>query len=1027
MEFRDKQIAPPKSWEKFEDLTLSLFKAIWADPLAQKNGRRGQPQHGVDVFGSQADDKSAFHGVQCKGKDQAYGQPANAREMQAELAKAEKFSPELNSWVFATTSPVDGKLQRLARELSAARVAQGRFPVTVLGWEDIQHLLAEHPGVLRQYYPEHALDLDALIAAIQSAPSRHDFEMLRRDLLDSVGQPAPGALGGESQDWVAVTFDQTRDLGPALMGRALGPADVFACPILPEVETIVAELQRAFVARLIGESGSGKSVCALQVARAFSDRGFHVARLQHAGVRNITLEPNAHATLYLIDDAHLASPVALRAAEETAGPKRLLLSIHTAHPHTDAGRGAIRLDARRAVQKIAAALRADMPATLRVVSRLDDRVGDRPHDEWLETRLEHAEKVSDRPWQFCFVLGGGWRRARQSADSARAAGADIALAAAAIRQIASRDERARLQDIHALADNQTLREHLSERAFKWLVEERLLLSFDDLRCPHQRFGSVGLAHILSGQSEEGRAAVGELFARAFESSVFPLAGLRSLLYELRFMGDYGQWIRLVAPPRMAALIERCWKAESPERLFSLLIFSDIEDLVPGWPRALLSRHVIELGRWISNPQDSLGYGARHLINVVERPDKALTQEIVDAADPAAVAAAVSAVTPETAYSLGELVAGVGQGASPEWLDVLRQKLSRERILQLAAKWPKDQATFSFANFCRALSWCDDTLALDAAERFAPIAAATLAIDPLEGIVDLDAIISSVLRMFDPLGVYVGKLAPTPRQRAISRQLCASIDPETAARQISAVRKRDFQRASHFLIFLKAASPRKYASIVGAFDWAAIEATIGADWEHLFHDAEVFLGVCHSAASASVLQQLIERNLSRIDVLPPRLAYMAPAAAYLHLENGKQIGLGAHSHYEWEWTAVLLGRFGQERPDLIDRLLTPFEAQAGKVLSQKDRSWYREAALCIRALRDIAPASLHRVLSAVDCAPAETGWAASLSAKGGARHTAALLVEAALPREDAIGDVARRLRARFPRASKPTRSDLKQVH
>lgn len=449
--------------------------------------------------------------------------------------------------------------------------------------------------------------------------------------------------------------------------------------------------------------------------------------------------------------------------------------------------------------------------------------------------------------------------------------------------------------------------------------------------------------------------------------------------------------------------------------------------MPGWPRALLSRHVTELGRWISNPQDSLGYGARHLINVVERPDKALAQEIVDAADPAAVAAAVSAVTPETAYSLGELVAGVGQGASPEWLDVLRQNLSRERILQLAANWPKDQATFSFANFCRALSWCDDTLALDAAERFAPIAAATLAIDPLEGIVDLDAIISSVLRMFDPLGVYVGKLAPTPRQRAISRQLCASIDPATAARQISAARKRDFQRASHFLTFLKAASPRKYASIVGAFDWAAIEATIGADWKHLFHDAEVFLGVCHSAASAPVLQQVIERNLSRIDVLPPRLAYMAPAAAYLHLENGKQIGLGAHSHYEWQWTAVLLGRFGQERPDLIDRLLTPFEAQAGKVLSQKDRSWYREAALCIRALRDIAPASLHRVLSAVDCAPAETGWAASLSAKGGARHTAALLVEAALPREDAIGDVARRLRARFPRASKPTRSDLKQVH
>jgi hypothetical protein len=1026
MDFRDKQIAPPKGWEKFEDLTLSLFQAIWADPLAQKNGRKGQPQHGVDVFGTPARETGGFHGVQCKGKDQAYGRPATVKEIKVELAKAEKFTPKLKSWVFATTSPVDGRLQQSARELSAARVAQGQFPIAVLGWEDIRHLLAEYPNVLRQYYFEHAIDLDALIAVIQKAPTRHDFETLRRDLLSFVGKPGTNASRGESENWVAVTFDETRDLGPALMGRALGTADVLACPILPEVETIVAELQRAFAARLIGESGSGKSVCALQAARVFSDRGFHVVRLQHAGVQSITLKPSTRATLYLIDDAHLAPPAALRAAEETAGPEKLLLSIHTAHQHSDSSRGAIRLDAKRAVAKIAAALRKDMPGTLRVVRRLDDHIGERPHDEWLETRLDHAEKLADRPWQFCFVLGGGWRRAKQSADSARAAGADIALAAAAIRQIASRDEPAWAQDILDLAEKPDLHAFLSEKAFQWLVEERLLLASDDLRCPHQRFGSVVLAHILSGQSNEGRAAIGALFSSVFSSNAFPLAGLRSLLHELRFMGQYGQWTHLLEPACVKALVERCWKAEIPERVFSLLIFSEINDLFPGWPRALLSGHIAELASWIAAPHDSLGSGVRRLTNALDRLDKSLAQEIVSAADPSLVATAVSSVTPETAYSLGELVAGVGQGGSAEWLDTLRKSFDRERILSLAANWPSDQPTFSFAHFCQSLTWCDDALALDAAERFVPAAAAALANDPLEAIVDLDDIVISVLRMFDPLGVYVGKLAPTPRQRAIARQLCASIDTTMTARRIAAVRKRDFQRASHFLSFLKAASPRKYASIVRGMDWAAIEATIGSDWEHLFHDAEVFLGVCYSAASAPILQQVIERNLKRINVLPPRLAFMAPAAGYLHLESGRQIGLASHSHYHWEWTAGLLGRFSQERPDLIDRLLSPFEAQAGSVLSQRDRSWYRDAALCIRAMRDIAPASLQRVLSSVDCGPAEIGWVASLSAKGGSRRTTALLVEAALPRGDAVGDLARRLRVRFPRTSKPTARDLKSV-
>jgi len=73
MDAREKQIAAPKSWETFEDLCLALFKSIWNDSLAQKNGRRGQRQHGVDVFGTVGGTGTNFMGVQCKGKDQGLG------------------------------------------------------------------------------------------------------------------------------------------------------------------------------------------------------------------------------------------------------------------------------------------------------------------------------------------------------------------------------------------------------------------------------------------------------------------------------------------------------------------------------------------------------------------------------------------------------------------------------------------------------------------------------------------------------------------------------------------------------------------------------------------------------------------------------------------------------------------------------------------------------------------------------------------------------------------------------------------
>jgi hypothetical protein len=63
MQFRAKQIAPPKDWVTFENLCHAIFKVIWKDPLAQKNGRLGQAQHGVDVFNSPTALSGAFHGA----------------------------------------------------------------------------------------------------------------------------------------------------------------------------------------------------------------------------------------------------------------------------------------------------------------------------------------------------------------------------------------------------------------------------------------------------------------------------------------------------------------------------------------------------------------------------------------------------------------------------------------------------------------------------------------------------------------------------------------------------------------------------------------------------------------------------------------------------------------------------------------------------------------------------------------------------------------------------------------------------
>jgi len=46
------QLPLPSNWEDFEDLCFKIWKRIWNDDYAQKNGRKGQEQRGVDFYGN---------------------------------------------------------------------------------------------------------------------------------------------------------------------------------------------------------------------------------------------------------------------------------------------------------------------------------------------------------------------------------------------------------------------------------------------------------------------------------------------------------------------------------------------------------------------------------------------------------------------------------------------------------------------------------------------------------------------------------------------------------------------------------------------------------------------------------------------------------------------------------------------------------------------------------------------------------------------------------------------------------------
>jgi len=149
----DFQYPPPKHWQDFESLCRDLCEKVWKDPQTQKNGRPGQAQHGVDIYG-RPNQKDSWAGLQCKGKDNFLGKGLTVEELRAEVENAKAFQPALSEWILATTAPRDSKVQEEARKITTRHVAEGLFSVTVWGWEEIIEQLLNFPALITKHLPQ---------------------------------------------------------------------------------------------------------------------------------------------------------------------------------------------------------------------------------------------------------------------------------------------------------------------------------------------------------------------------------------------------------------------------------------------------------------------------------------------------------------------------------------------------------------------------------------------------------------------------------------------------------------------------------------------------------------------------------------------------------------------------------------------------------------------------------------------------------------------------------------------------------
>lgn len=137
------QLRKPEHWQDFESLCKKLWGEIWNCPEIKKNGRQGQAQHGVDVYGI-PDFDTEYYGIQCKGKDEYSHKQLTESEVDDEIKKALKFKPKLKKLYFATTANKDATIEEYVRGKNIEHKKKKLFEVHLYSWEDIVDIIDEN-------------------------------------------------------------------------------------------------------------------------------------------------------------------------------------------------------------------------------------------------------------------------------------------------------------------------------------------------------------------------------------------------------------------------------------------------------------------------------------------------------------------------------------------------------------------------------------------------------------------------------------------------------------------------------------------------------------------------------------------------------------------------------------------------------------------------------------------------------------------------------------------------------------------
>jgi hypothetical protein len=749
-----------------------------------------------------------------------------------------------------------------------------------------------------------ALVTELSIFASDGSPiARRDFIELLKAWVKEVTAPA-------NLKWELVDFSHQRGIENAIAGKRLGPADVDQCPEFTICGQVVTELKRSHWYSIVGQPGCGKSITAWQAAKKFHDGGYSVWRPHFSAEADELLKglPTASLSLLVVDDAQqYGTGFVERLSEHSCETLKVIFTstladIVTPNPSC--------ISPTAGVDKLKNSILERRDEILPIVQRFDDRVSDRYMDVSFERRVDDCARQKT-PWQFFWVLRGGWRTARAEYESLKQVpNANTLVTTIAIRQISSCDAGISRDRLFHISGELGLTVDETDKAISHLASLGLVLISDDIfRTKHISYAHRIVEESLSNENYASWPCTIDTFIATALDDNTSLRGVYWLLDAVRMTDAtrFGQRENL--RPILDPLMSRCrdewlqseWAVGCVSCLFTLFEFS-LEQMLADKELLL---------KWLTAGTGRIArFGSDIVNNLINSSDKEGRPETTDVAkslfekiDLALLVELANGVTLDDFYSFGNLLNRLAF-YRPSWSETFLSQFDWPRTLRIILD-ADARHSYAVDELVGALSQIGsrDTrnYSLEYVEDIVPFIVRAISEEPISTIESMHNVFWGCLG-FTPRFLR-GAADPDERQLRVVRSVVAQLNPEDFALAMKNIISRDMETLARSLSIIHEVDAEFISQIASLVPEEDFHIATRTDWRTQSRELRHLLRFFCIGKELQPARNWVARNEQVIDgPIEPMLAALAPKIAVNFFKSGKGVKLTGH---EQRWNDTVL--------------------------------------------------------------------------------------------------------------------------